>query len=66
MDTEEGDTVVVTGPVCKQGGVDGKEDGEGGAEGELVTLAVMAVARAGPPHIRVIKQEVAMEVLAVL
>ncbi len=60
---EERDTVVVTGPVCKEGGVDGKEDGEGGAEEELVTVAAMAVARVWSPLIRVIKQEVAMEVV---
>ncbi len=60
---EERDTVVVTGLVCKEVGVDGKEDGEVGAELEVVTVAVMAVAKVGVPLLRAIKQEVAMEVV---
>ncbi len=56
---EGGDTVVVTGAVCKELGVDGKEDGEVGAE---VVMVVMAVVKVGVPLLRVTNQEVAMEV----
>ncbi len=63
---EERDSVIVTGPVCKQVGVDGKEDGEVGAEVQVVTVPVMAVAKVGVPLLRAIKQEVAMEVVVIL
>ncbi len=56
---EGGDTVVVTGAVCKELGVDGKEDGEVGAE---VVMVVMAVVKVGVPLLSVTNQEVAMEV----
>ncbi len=56
---EGGGTVVVTGAVCKELGVDGKEDGEVGAE---VVMVVMAVVKVGVPLLRVTNQEVAMEV----
>ncbi len=51
--------MVETGAVCKELGVDGKEDGEVGAE---VVMVVMAVVKLGVPLLRVTKQEVAMEV----
>ncbi len=53
--------VGVTGLVCKEGGVDGKEDGEDGVV-EVMVL-VMVVARVVPPRLRVIKQAVDMEVV---